>query len=588
MKQLILLPMRLHRFCILSFFLLPLLASNQMSGQSYDLTYIFSDTKWIDLPLEVVHNDTIYLAGSEYLCFDGLVVGMDETGPLFKTNPESGGYWRISDIEWSDETNMLIGCGTWFTSSDLADFNSDGLLVFGIDKDGTLLFKNKLIIAQHPDLYNPFPGSQSLCPTFDNRFIAALGKHLLWYDYNGNLLDSLLNVSNNFLRDIEYLNDSLLMAHTETDIYLISHEGVVTQTINVIGIIQNAVVDEEKIYCLTNEELFVYNLSDQTSFSTNNFFTVIPTPDFLTTNDSSLFIFSKEKFIRLDKSSLTIQNEQNFDQPYTQLSNAITTNDRLYLIGLEQKELGPNWPDKLPHQTFIKSMTIDSMPVFEPYDIELTDLTTDSLVFKNISEIDPEIFLYNYEKLQYHLTVTNQGNVPVHSFAYSSIYYDGFNCSEVRIYHYLDSLNILPGQSFTHHDSTNWLNYHWGSFYIPDLELCLIGPSHHFDQDDSNDCASSPVHIPVSTKEPYWNASFQVFPNPATEQIHFNVEFNAAPAEITVEVLNMQGQKIRIKKLIPGSTSINDDIFIPDLPSGIYLIRLTENGIGATRKVLVY
>lgn len=78
--------------------------------------------------------------------------------------------------------------------------------------------------------------------------------------------------------------------------------------------------------------------------------------------------------------------------------------------------------------------------------------------------------------------------------------------------------------------------------------------------------------------------SFQLFPNPASENIL--LAFGRPLEEpIRIEWLQAGGQRIRVESLAAGATEIRQSL--AGLPAGLYFLRLSTGGQSVTRKVVV-
>lgn len=78
--------------------------------------------------------------------------------------------------------------------------------------------------------------------------------------------------------------------------------------------------------------------------------------------------------------------------------------------------------------------------------------------------------------------------------------------------------------------------------------------------------------------------TFTLFPNPAKD--NFNVSlYNATNADCTIEIMNTFGQTIQLIHL-GNSTDISKDIFISELPSGMYFVKTTLGDKTSVRKLI--
>ncbi len=280
-----------------------------LSAQTFDLEYIYSEEPWPFLNPALVKEDKLYLAGSDYTCHDGIVVGMDESGVSFKTNLKPGGYWQVTDIDWNTTSDLLVGCGYWRESDDYIS-NTDGLYVFGLDADGNLLFENLLTISDYPEFYFLHSFPSTLTTKTDSGTIIGIHWHLVWFDEIGNLTDIQLEVVDTTLLGITQIHDTLILAHTESDLHLLNGQGELQETIAANSIIQSMYLEADKVYILTLDHLMVYDLVAETIELTSDFFTSIENPTGITGNSNDLFIYQKgvlnTKYIQLNKNDFQI------------------------------------------------------------------------------------------------------------------------------------------------------------------------------------------------------------------------------------------------------------------------------------------
>jgi hypothetical protein len=85
--------------------------------------------------------------------------------------------------------------------------------------------------------------------------------------------------------------------------------------------------------------------------------------------------------------------------------------------------------------------------------------------------------------------------------------------------------------------------------------------------------------------EKNFDATFQIFPNPAKDAIHINL--SNLNAELgTIEIYNLTG--ILVKQVVLGTeTSFDQNISINDLSSGIYLVKTKIGRRTSSRKLIV-
>lgn len=112
------------------------------------------------------------------------------------------------------------------------------------------------------------------------------------------------------------------------------------------------------------------------------------------------------------------------------------------------------------------------------------------------------------------------------------------------------------------------------------IDYLAIGP-----QPDTT--LNSPCGLPdiiVSTAGLGQDAGFEVFPNPAQNYIFLKWAGQAGSKnEADVFLMNAQGQQLQRLALVPGGST---EIFIGDLPAGIYLLGVRQNGHYCTKKII--
>ena len=87
------------------------------------------------------------------------------------------------------------------------------------------------------------------------------------------------------------------------------------------------------------------------------------------------------------------------------------------------------------------------------------------------------------------------------------------------------------------------------------------------------------VTFPVKVDETD-KTKFQVYPNPTTGQVRFELPGNTATA--TIQVLNSQGKAVMVQQVYPAAGEFMADL--SGFPSGLYVIRaLTENKVYSTK-----
>jgi hypothetical protein len=95
--------------------------------------------------------------------------------------------------------------------------------------------------------------------------------------------------------------------------------------------------------------------------------------------------------------------------------------------------------------------------------------------------------------------------------------------------------------------------------------------------------AHEPELTDVSAKKPSSDKFFRAFPNPTTGLLNIEILETAESMLIKLELINMMGRKV-LQKELHGSKQL--DIDISDLPAGIYILTLINEGRIDTEKII--
>jgi choice-of-anchor B domain-containing protein len=177
-------------------------------------------------------------------------------------------------------------------------------------------------------------------------------------------------------------------------------------------------------------------------------------------------------------------------------------------------------------------------------------------------------------------------------YLYVSYYYDG-----LMVYDVSDPANPTPAY---YYDTSDWPfdnNYRgaWGVYpFLPsgnilvsDMQrglFVLHGPDTPCVEQSASTLSCNEVIN--STAEPEWGDELSVFPQPAGTDL--NLRFPAATEGTVAELslLDLHGRTVHVfgrTALAAGTTSLA----LPELPTGMYLLKVQAEEWGLTRKVLV-
>lgn len=82
----------------------------------------------------------------------------------------------------------------------------------------------------------------------------------------------------------------------------------------------------------------------------------------------------------------------------------------------------------------------------------------------------------------------------------------------------------------------------------------------------------------------YAFSTFAVWPNPANDQLYVSLQSEYSD-EYTIEIFDLVGKK-SVHRVIPNSSALETHIDIADLPSGIYLVKVSQGTTFETKKIV--
>jgi len=91
--------------------------------------------------------------------------------------------------------------------------------------------------------------------------------------------------------------------------------------------------------------------------------------------------------------------------------------------------------------------------------------------------------------------------------------------------------------------------------------------------------------IITSTQQEELAEDFDLFPNPATDQLQIQLSSLSAPADLTIQ--NLQGQALYRKRIQLSPALQTHEIQVGDWPAGVYVLRVQSGGRQWVRKFVV-
>ena len=99
------------------------------------------------------------------------------------------------------------------------------------------------------------------------------------------------------------------------------------------------------------------------------------------------------------------------------------------------------------------------------------------------------------------------------------------------------------------------------------------------DWDDSNKATVMYYNAPAGINE-LQSSQISIYPNPATDKI--TIEIAAGLASSQLSIINLNGEEVLTRQITQPKTQID----ISNLPSGVYIVRLTNDKTVEVRKII--
>ncbi|NLA25249.1 MAG: T9SS type A sorting domain-containing protein [Bacteroidales bacterium] len=155
-------------------------------------------------------------------------------------------------------------------------------------------------------------------------------------------------------------------------------------------------------------------------------------------------------------------------------------------------------------------------------------------------------------------------------------------CPGQDVQPHLFDLNGLytPGENlsidYILHDYTNLLNsgYNDNTHTEPFLRVHGYLISYLDDDLTGIDCKLADI------------SNLKIYPNPAKEQVQITGSF-ISDEPVTIEIYNMLGNVLVVKNITPNNGSINENIALNNLKSGVYFVRISSENNLSIKKLII-
>ncbi|MGM0612390.1 MAG: T9SS type A sorting domain-containing protein, partial [Bacteroidota bacterium] len=101
-------------------------------------------------------------------------------------------------------------------------------------------------------------------------------------------------------------------------------------------------------------------------------------------------------------------------------------------------------------------------------------------------------------------------------------------------------------------------------------------------QNQNVDVKLAPKDISIEDQQ---ETSFNIYPNPATDEFYININKNGFIGNLQIRIYNSKGEMIRADKRFPKQGEIQ--VLTTDLPSGVYLVQIQDNHTSYIQKLII-
>lgn len=476
---------------------------------------------------------------------------------LFAYNTNGQKLWNIGgyhDLIYTDSDYIYTAGYT--TIDDVV--GAGQIIISKYDKNGNQLFSIGYPDSPH-DFYFEFE-LQNIDLTSDGTILVSSDKSIVkWNDGKTAIKEYPVNLASS-LQAIHAINSITYLINTQNKIYKTDSSLSLIDSIEFATSINELMVKNDTVYTLFNSGLVRLDTS----------LNIIDTIFNSSVDITNMELYQNRLWVELIQSdSLKLINLQDLKKsdtlPFPILGNDIqfiVSKDNYAFVGNSFTHQIAIYDFQSPHGEIEKT----DLP-----DIELVDFNIDSIVI-DYYYVQEDSFPIGY-RFNTTLTVKNNGNNAIQSFAIYADLDGGVNCAQNYFYQKFINLEILPGQTYT---ASLERAYEEG---INNNQLCFtcLAPNSNLEITTDNNLRCKTFTI--TGIENNTQANFTVFPNPVTDYL---VIENSGMNIKSIEMIDINGKKV-INKIVSGQDMT---IETADLTSGLYLLRISSDNKISTQLII--
>lgn len=363
------------------------------------------------------------------------------------------------------------------------------------------------------------------------------------------------------IKAIHSINPVSYLLHTQNKVYKSDSSLILVDSVEFTNSIIKLVVKNDTIYTLLNSCL----LRMDTSLN------VIDTIVTSEIEYKNMELYQNKLWVQFIQSdSLKLINLQSFENPDT-VTYPILVNDIEFIVSEDQFFfLGNSFTNQIGIYSF-QSGNAEIVKAMLP-DIEIIDFNIDSIVI-DYYHFQGDSFATGF-RFDTELTVKNNSNNTIHSFAVFSDLNGGFNCNQNYFYQKFSGLEILPGQT-----QNVKLNRAYEEWIGKNKQLCFqcLAPNSNLEISTENNSLCKTFTITGIKSENI--STIKAYPNPVKDYLTIeNSEMNFK----SIEIFNIRGE-ILIRSVVNGKSSRIDT---SNLPSGLYILKITSDVKAITQMII--
>lgn len=450
-----------------------------------------------------------------------------------------GGYF---DLVHTD-SNFIYTAG-YTPIDDVMGFEQ--IVVSKYDKDGTEIFSIGYPDAPHASYFEFEPKNIDLIS--DGTILVSSKNSIVKSNIRGTEIKEYNIALESPINAIQSINPVSYLINTQYKIYKTDSSLILLDSIEFSNSINKLLVINDTVFALF--ESYLARLDSSLN--------IIDTFITSSVDLSNMEYYENEFWVQISSSdSLRLIKLQKFETSDTLTFPTLMNNTEFIVSKNNFTFVGNSFTNQIGICNFqIESSEIET--IFLP-DIELIDFDIDSIVFDYV-QIKEDSFARGYS-FNTELTIKNNGNDTITTFAVYSDLHGGMNCAQNYFYQKFIDLEILPGQTQT-------LNlrrvYEDG---VNNNQLCLLcmAPNSELEIETNNNSLCKTFTIAGIKNKIQTN--LKVYPNPISDYLILE---QPDLGEKNIEIIDINGN-VLIKRV---STEQRIRIETSNLVTGLYIVKL--------------